>query len=120
LCGFKFRRQFPLGPFFADFCCFDERLIVEVDGSQHADRTDEDENRTHYIAEQGFRVLRFWNNDVLSNTAAVCEQILKEIKKPHPLPLLPHRVFDHPLPKGEGRVRRVYEAISGPDMKVKR
>ena len=79
--GFKFRRQFPLGPFFTDFCCMDKRLVVEVDGSQHSDMKDEDANRTQYLGQQGFRVQRFWNNDVLANTDAVCEQILEELRK---------------------------------------
>jgi adenine-specific DNA-methyltransferase len=96
-----------LGPFFVDFCCFEERLVIEADGGQHAEMKDRDDNRTHYLAEQGFRVLRFWNNDILKNTDAVCEQILNELsavslsprervaepgEAPHP----------DPLPQGEG------------------
>src|SRR6266700_4370332 len=73
--GLKFRRQFPLGPCLADFFCFEKRLIVEVDGSQHADRKDEDKNRTQYLAAWGFKVIRFWHKDVLFRTDFVCEQI---------------------------------------------
>ena len=91
--GLKFRRQFPLGPFFADFFCFEKRLIVEVDGSQHADRKDEDKNRTQYLAAWGFKVIRFWNKDVLFRTDFVCEQILIEAKR---------NLTPIPLPRGEG------------------
>src|SRR5438552_1775004 len=79
--GFRFRRQFPLGPFFADFCCANEHLIVEVDGGQHRVTADGDANRTYYMTEQGFRVLRFWNSDVLNKTDKVCKQILDALKK---------------------------------------
>ena len=78
--GFKFRRQFPLGPFFVDFCCLEKRLVIEVDGQQHADITDQDNNRTRFLSEKGFRVLRFWNAEVLTNLDRVCEQILKDLE----------------------------------------
>jgi len=71
----RFRRQVPLGPYVADFVCFDERLIIEVDGGQHADRVARDSERTVWLEAQGYRVLRFWNNDVLSNTDGVIEAI---------------------------------------------
>ena len=63
----KFRRQVPLGPFIADFICFDARLVIEVDGGQHADSV-RDVRRVAWFERNGFRVLRFWNNDVLLNT----------------------------------------------------
>jgi len=71
----KFRRQYPIGPYIADFVCIEKRLIVELDGGQHVDNVMQDEVRTAYLQAQGYRVLRFWNNDVLSQTTAVLEAI---------------------------------------------
>ena len=81
LAGWKFRRQTPIGPYFVDFVTFKGRLIVEVDGGHHADRKTYDDNRTEWLSDQGFRVLRFWNNDVLSNTETVLETIRVELEK---------------------------------------
>ena len=67
----KFRRQQPLGPYFADFCSHPARLIVEADGGQHAERTEHDAARTRFLRAEGYRVLRFWNNDILENTDGV-------------------------------------------------
>jgi very-short-patch-repair endonuclease len=67
---FKFRRQVPLGHFIVDFICFEARLIVEADGGQHADSL-RDKYRDRWFAANGFRVLRFWNNDILSNLEGV-------------------------------------------------
>jgi very-short-patch-repair endonuclease len=67
---FKFRRQVPIGRFIADFVCFEARLVIEVDGGQHADSL-RDKYRDRWFAANGFRVLRFWNNDVLSNLEGV-------------------------------------------------
>jgi very-short-patch-repair endonuclease len=76
--GAKFRRQVPLGPFVADFVCFESRLIVEVDGSHHFE-IERDALRDRYFAERGYRVIRFWNNDVLLNLESVLEAILTAI-----------------------------------------
>lgn len=73
--GFKFVRQLPIGPFFADFACRDKRLVVEVDGSQHADRAS-DRDRDTFMQREGYSVLRFWNTDVFGNLGPVCETIL--------------------------------------------
>src|SRR5690242_17101554 len=69
LSGFKFRRQHPVGPYITDFFCVDARLVIELDGSQHGDQRglQADERRTEYLKEQGYRVLRFWNEEVLNN-----------------------------------------------------
>ena len=75
LLGFKFRRQMPIGPYIADFACIERRLVVEVDGGQHGGYA-ADAVRTVGLQAQGYRVLRFWNNDVLLQTPAVLEQIL--------------------------------------------
>ena len=85
--GAKFRRQHPIGPFIADFCCAAARLVIEVDGGQHALRKPEDARRTAFLEAQGFRVLRFWDNDVLSNVEGVLQRILEALGHPHPGPL---------------------------------
>ncbi len=79
--GAKFRRQQPLGPFVADFCCMEVGLVIEVDGGQHSERELADARRTQLIEEQGFWVLRFWNNEVLEQTEAVVEQIRMAIEE---------------------------------------
>ena len=75
MCNAKFRRQHPIGPYFADFCSIERHLIVELDGDQHADHSAEDEARTSFLSSQGYRVLRFWNNQVLVNTDEVLTEI---------------------------------------------
>jgi very-short-patch-repair endonuclease len=77
LSGAYFRRQHPVGAYVADFCCADLRLIVEVDGAQHAD--DADAARDAWFAAQGYVVLRFWNDEVLLQTTGVLEKILATI-----------------------------------------
>jgi very-short-patch-repair endonuclease len=67
---FKFRRQVPIGRFIADFVCFDRRLVIEVDGGQHADSVS-DQRRDRWFAANGYRVLRFWNNEVMRNIDGV-------------------------------------------------
>jgi len=81
LCGYKFRRQAPIGPYVADFACMERRLIVEVDGGQHSACV-ADALRTMALQAEGYRVLRFWNNDVLLQTPAVLEQILAALDGP--------------------------------------
>jgi len=73
--GLKFRRQAVIGPFIADFACFTPRLIVELDGSQHAG-SDYDARRDAWLAAQGYRVLRFWNEQVIRNRDGVARAIL--------------------------------------------
>jgi very-short-patch-repair endonuclease len=77
----KFRRQHPIGPFIADFACPARKLVIEIDGGQHADQINRDEARTHEISQRGYRVIRFWNHDVLENTDGVIETILNELKR---------------------------------------
>ena len=77
----KFRRQQPIGPFIVDFVCFECQVIVEVDGGQHAEQVLYDEQRSCWLEAQGYRVLRFWNNDVLSNTEAVAQTILDAVEQ---------------------------------------
>ncbi len=77
--GMKFKRQTTIGKYIVDFVCFEKHLIIEVDGSQHADSLD-DQVRTRWLEDQGFRVLRFWNNEVLKNTSGVLEAIMVAIE----------------------------------------
>ena len=77
LAGAKFRRQVPVGHYIADFLCADARLIVEVDGGQHSDAADA--ARTAWLEAQGFRVIHFWNNDVLSNPEGVLMRIAEAL-----------------------------------------
>ncbi len=97
--GYKFRRQMPIGPYVADFVCLQSRLIVELDGGQHAEQAEKDKVRDEWLKSQGFVVLRFWNNDVLANTEGVLQAILGHCEKlpPHP----------YPSPaRGEGNLRQ--------------
>lgn len=93
--GHRFRRQVPIGPYIADFACLDPRIVVEVDGGQHTIQKNYDTKRDAFLKEQGFRVLRFWANEVLSETERVLDVIYEKLKE-HPLPNLP------PLEAGEG------------------
>ena len=68
--GYKFVRQEPIGRYICDFVCREEMVVIEVDGGQHLE-SKRDEVRDRYLAEEGYRVLRFWNNDVLSNIDGV-------------------------------------------------
>ena len=87
LSGVRFNRQVPIGPFICDFVARTPKLILELDGGQHAVRTIEDERRTRFLEGRGYRVLRFWNNDVLENVdgvAAVIQAALKDTPSPSP------------------------------------
>jgi very-short-patch-repair endonuclease len=98
--GYKFRRQVPIGPYIADFVCYSARLVVEVDGGQHAD-SPRDARRDRWFGQNGFRVLRFWNNDVLKNLEGVWTVILETLQQPTPHPARAAR--GHPSPaRGEG------------------
>lgn len=87
--NWKFRRQHVIGDFIVDFVCLEARLIVELDGGQHVDRSLQDAERTRTLECEGFRVLRFWNDDVLIHIDAVLETILANLEQlsPHPNPL---------------------------------
>ena len=73
--GHKFRRQTPIGPYVVDFLSLEDRLVIELDGGQHADQNDKDQARSARLAGWGFRVLRFWNHEVLGNTEGVLQAI---------------------------------------------
>jgi very-short-patch-repair endonuclease len=88
--GVKFRRQHPLGHYIADFACLSPKLIVELDGSQHAEHAGYDAKRDAFFAAQGFKVLRFATNEPLKNMDGVLTVIQQEIsvagERPHPSP----------------------------------
>ena len=93
LSGFRFRRQLVIEPYIVDFVYLDVKLVVEADGGQHEEQQDRDSERTAYLETLGYRVLRFWNHEMLNGTQAVLERIHHElIESPHP----------NPLPEGEG------------------
>ncbi len=77
--GYKFTRQVPLGPYIVDFLCRDQRLIVEIDGSQHAE-SERDDRRTEWLNRQGYTVIRFWNHEVLKERRSVLETILAALE----------------------------------------
>ncbi len=86
LAGAKFRRQQPIGPFVADFVCQEARLIIEADGGQHAE-SEADLRRTVFLASKGYRMLRFWNGDILTDTDGVLRVIVEALAlSPTPLP----------------------------------
>ena len=85
LAGWKFKRQEQIDRYIVDFVCFGARLIVEADGSQHAE-SEADAARDAYLTGQGFRLLRFWNNDILTNPDGVATAILAALETPLPNP----------------------------------
>ena len=89
---FKFRRQHPIEPYIVDFFCDEAKLIIELDGGQHSEDKNiiKDENRTKFLESKGYKVIRFWNNEVLENIEGVYDIIVSKL--PHPAP----------LPEGEG------------------
>jgi very-short-patch-repair endonuclease len=100
--GFKFRRQAPCGNYILDFVCYERRLIIEVDGGQHADST-RDIARDVYLTSRGFRVVRYWNNDVLQNPAGVAEHLLRVLTgEPDPSPGSDLRSSPPSPARGEG------------------
>ena len=82
LVGFKFRRQYPVGTFIADFCCRERKLIIELDGDVHSTDPQQawDENRDIYLHQRGYKVLRFRNESVLNNPEAVLQEIFKAFR----------------------------------------
>ena len=75
IAGVRFNRQVPVGPFICDFVARSAKLVVELDGGQHGDAVAYDDRRTDFLQARGYRVLRYWNNDVFSNLAGVVEAI---------------------------------------------
>jgi very-short-patch-repair endonuclease len=89
LAGVKFRRQVPIGSWIVDFVCFEQMLVIEADGGQHAENQ-HDQTRDADLRERGFRILRFWNNDILGNADGVLQRIQEMIEQsPSPRGLRP-------------------------------
>jgi len=86
--GTHFRRQVPIGPYIADFCCLKAKLIIEVDGNHHGydENISKDAGRTAYLTAQGFAVLRFSNREVMTETTGMLEAIYAHLRTPNPSP----------------------------------
>jgi very-short-patch-repair endonuclease len=78
--GHKFRRQHPIGRYIVDFVCLEKKLVIELDGSQHLDKKDYDQDRSAWLVQNGYRVLRFWNNDVFKETEGILEVIRRMLE----------------------------------------
>ena len=79
--GYKFRRQAPIGPYIVDFLCLEIRLVIEVDGGQHSEQANYDACRTAWLESEGFKVIRFWNNEVLEETDSVRDAIWMAVEE---------------------------------------
>jgi len=90
--GAKFRRQQPIGHHIVDFCCMEQKVVIELDGGHHTLQAQADQRRTDILAQRGYRVLRFWDHEVLTDPDAVLQQIAIVVSHPHP----------DPLPEGRG------------------
>ena len=77
--GHRFRRQHPIGQYITDFACIEQKIVIELDGGQHQEQLDYDEQRTDFLREHGWQVLRFWNNDVLNNLDGVLSVIAENL-----------------------------------------
>jgi very-short-patch-repair endonuclease len=85
-CLYKFRRQHPVEHYILDFACCEARLVIELDGGQHEERQGYDQRRTDFLIQRGWRVLRFWNNELQANESAVLERILEVLREILPSP----------------------------------
>jgi very-short-patch-repair endonuclease len=88
LVGFKFRRQHRIGHYVVDLVCLEKKIVIEVDGGQHNESPTniQDKQRTLWLEKEGYKVIRFWNNDVLTNTEGVLETVIKLLNDEHPHP----------------------------------
>lgn len=80
LAGFRFRRQAPIGPYIVDFVCFEAKLIIELDGGQHATNAEADAVRSRWLEGEGFRVLRFWNNEAILSWDGASEVVVRHLQ----------------------------------------
>ncbi len=82
--GYKFRRQQPIGPYIVDFACMPQKLLIELDGGQHAEQHPYDQKRDAFLREQGYTILRFWNNEVFEHCFGVLESIYVALRNHSP------------------------------------
>jgi very-short-patch-repair endonuclease len=82
--GHKFRRQQRIGKFIVDFVCLEKKLAIELDGGQHFEQRERDFERDHWLACEGYKVIRFWNNEVIQNLEGVLEEISRHLQSPSP------------------------------------
>jgi very-short-patch-repair endonuclease len=93
MAGYKFKRQVVIEPYIVDFVCLEARLIVEADGGQHLEQTEGDSRRTVFLESLGYKVIRFWNHEILGDTLTVLEQIHSYL-------------IEDPSPRGRGNMLR--------------
>ena len=99
--GHRFRRQHPIGPYIVDFACLARKVLIELDGSQHAERQADDKKRDAFLRAQGYRVLRFWNNEIFENCFGVLERIYETVtENPPPQPPAPDGLTAPTPPQG--------------------
>ena len=82
--GFRFRRQHPIGKYIVDFVCLELKLIIELDGGQHMNQQQYVTNRSQWLQKNGFKTVRFWNNDILDNLDGIMETICMHLPQPQP------------------------------------
>lgn len=119
--GHRFRRQHPIGPYIVDFACLVRKVLIEIDGSQHAERQDDDKKRDAFLHARGYRVLRFWNNDVFKNCFGVLERIYEAVTEhPPPAPPAPGGLAAPTPPQGgsDWTVERARAYLNGMDPKI--
>ena len=95
LAGYKFRRQHSIGPYFVDFVSLSEKLVIELDGGLHAERANYDEERTRFLQSTGYRVVRYWDHEMLLDPEPVLDDVLRHLQMPFPSP--------RSSPNGRGR-----------------
>ena len=100
LAGYKFRRQQPIGPYIVDFACMPKKLLIELDGGQHAEQHTYDKKRDEFLREKGYKILRFWNNDVFENCFGVLESIRATVQDPPPQQSAPNGLTTATPPQG--------------------
>lgn len=84
--GYRFRRQHPMGPYVVDFVCLERRLIIELDGEQHAFDQARDKKRDEWLQSRGYNVVRFWNNEIYNNLPGVLDVLLEHLQTPQTSP----------------------------------
>ena len=120
--GYKFCRQQPIGPYIADFACLPKKLLIELDGGQHADPKVPDEQRDQFLRQQGYRVLRFWNHEVFTDCFSVLERVYEALADPPPPQPAPEGLASSTPPQGGSDWRvdraRAYLSRMDPDIAV--